>query len=117
MSKKLILPALIAVLGATPAAAEVWTVMEGTAKASRGTWQVNAIGSELTGTGEMTDDKGQRVTFKLAGTTRNGEYTMQRVGPSNGMNCVYRGDMKQPGKINGSAMCGSSPAAWFVTRQ
>ena len=65
----------------------------------------------------MTDPQGKRVTFKLTGSIKNGQYTLQRVAPSNGQNCVYRGDMNQPGKINGSAMCGAGPTAWFVTRQ
>ena len=117
MSKKFIIPSLLIVLGASPASAEVWNVMEGTNRAANGTWTVNAAGGALPGTAEMTDAQGRRVTFKLTGSVKNGQYMMQRVAPSNGHNCVYRGDMNQTGKISGSAMCGPASTAWFVTRQ
>ena len=117
MRKSYSIPLILLLVAAKPAVAEVWQVTEGTQKASRGTWTVNAIGSELNGTAEMTDDQGRRVTFKLTGTIKGSQYALQRVSPSNGANCVYRGDMNQPGKISGSAICGPNQTAWFVQRQ
>ncbi len=116
MFKTITIPALF-LLTAGVAKAEVWVVTEGTNAPARGTWQIASNGGDLSGSADMINAKGQHVTFKLSGTLRNDQYSLQRISPSDGSVCVYRGAMKEPGKIAGSAICGLTSTAWNVTRQ
>ena len=118
MLKRFFVPAIFLLqAGSSAFAAEVWVVTEGTSNPTRGTWQITAKGNDLSGSAEMINARGQHVTFKLAGTIKNDQYSLQRVSPSDGSVCAYRGAMKQPGKISGSTMCGPNSTAWNVTKQ
>ena len=117
MLKKLVVPAFLVAASSAPAFAEVWTVTEGTGAPARGAWQMTVTGGNVSGSADMVNPRGQKVSFKVSGAVKGNTYTLQRVSPSDGSMCMYRGEMKEPGKISGSAMCGPSSTAWTVTRQ
>ncbi len=116
LKKLLITAAMLGQFGVAAQAAEIWVVTEGTSAPARGTWQVTADGKKVSGSADMINARGQHVTFKLAGTVSNDAYDLQRVNASDGSVCMYKGSMKTPGKISGSAVCGASSTAWNVTR-
>lgn len=106
---------LTAALGAGAASAtEAWKVVEGAHGGGKGVWSVTVSGDRLSGNADMFGPRGQPLKYRLIGKLENGVYTAQRVSPSDGVDCMYRGTKRLDGAISGAAICGAQTGVWTV---
>lgn len=115
--KKACLIAAALLLPVSAAAAELWDVKEGRKGAVTGIWQVNLIGSSLTGSATMRDPKTGPVTYALAGEIRDGKIVVQRIAPSDKTACVYVFGDPFARQYNGAAICAGEQMVWRVARR
>jgi hypothetical protein len=105
--------ALTAILAASPSmAAEAWKVVEGPRGTVKGMWRVEFEGDRISGAADMFGAQGQSSKYRLAGKLEAGVYTAQRLSPSDGVMCMYRGAKRLDGAIAGTAICGGQSGPW-----
>jgi len=115
--KKFVFAAVASLAATVPAFAEVWEVSEGKQGENRGIWQINVVGTNLTGSATMRDPKSRVITYGLTGAIRDGRLVMQRIAPSQGGACTYVYADPFAKSFNGAAMCGSEQMVWRVVKR
>ena len=99
-------------LSGTAHAAETWEVKEGPHGQVKGIWQLERVNQTFTGTARMSWFNGATLTYTVRGTFQNGIMSFNRISPSDGKACEYRGTLKNDGSIAGSTVCGFSTSLW-----
>lgn len=115
MKKIALALASVAILAASSCmASEAWRVVEGPRGTVKGMWSVIVSGAQISGAADMFGARGQKLKYGLAGKLEAGFYTAQRVSPSDGAMCLYRGAKRLDGAIAGTAICGGQSGPWLA---
>lgn len=112
----LALSVLITALFIRSASAETWVVAEGDRGTIHGVWTVSIEGRRFTGSAAMTTARGQPLTYRLAGSIRDGKVVASRIEPSDRTSCTYISEIGRATKLAGSAFCNGSSSPWQVAR-
>ncbi len=113
MNKIALALASVVVLAASSSmATEAWKVVEGPHGSVTGLWSVAFSGDRISGAADMFGARGQSTKYRLAGKLEAGVYTAQRLSPSDGVMCMYRGARRFDGVIAGTAICGGQSGPW-----
>lgn len=105
------------VTDAAVAADASWSVSEGPGGATRGIWQLQFKGNRIAGSAEMVGTNGSKISYRLSGERKNGEYILQRGNPSDGVPCAYRGRIGGNGRAVGAVLCSTGASTWSATRK
>jgi hypothetical protein len=124
-------------------AADKWEVREGPQGKVRGVWEVqrqqqnhNHDGNHgnrpqqatsashhhhhnaqtYTGSAQMELVNGQKLKYSVLGSKKEGVFMFQRLSPTDGKLCNYRGQKQPDGTITGTAFCGSDTHTWSAKK-
>ena len=110
----LIIAGALVALASSTAFAETrsWNVTEETAdgiKNAQGVWTAATEGEKIAGSADMTLNAGDPLSYKLDGSVKDGVYTINLVGRSDGKKaCVWSGHKPSSGGTQTSGLTGNA---------
>jgi hypothetical protein len=69
-----------------------------------------------TGSAQMELVDGQKLKYSVLGSRKEGIFMFQRLSPTDGKLCNYRGQKQPDGTITGTAFCGSDTHTWSAKK-
>lgn len=115
--KRIVLVSVLVGLGAAPAFAEKWTVIEGPKGETQSVWDVSRQGETYAGKGVSQTRGAAAATYDVTVAISGGKVTASRMRSSDQRSCNYIGEVKNATEIAGTAICGGVSGVWRVTRK